>query len=423
MPRATHKALRSHKSLWAAWRHVRKNAFESSSPNTQSEAREFELEADSRIRSLSAKLACGSFQFSRSTGVPIKKHNKKSVRPLVKSEIATRIVTRAMLDQFRNDPRFSPILQSPFSFGALPNRRVSDAWEQILNVYNGGYKWYVRSDIEKFFDSIPKEVVRKKFADLIEDPELFVLLGQSLEVVLDNEKQLGKLKTYFPLEELGVAQGSAISPLIANAILDEFDFSMNGNDAVAFRYVDDFIIMGKSHQAVSRSLKRGLRVLDGIGLKAYKPSDNGGKASSGMVQNGLEFLGVKFVPGLLSPAKPSKDNLKKRINAIVKESVVAMNEADSEVLRGSAFIPSLYKISNILKGWGNYYSFCNNEQTFMQIDAWVDTVIESYSRQYKIAIARQKQDKGLWRRRYFGVFTLADSKREPLIAKPAHKSR
>src|SRR5690606_22653554 len=98
--------------------------------------------------------------------------------------------------------------------------------------------------------------------------------------------------------------------------------------------------------------------------KAYKPTDGSGKASSGMIRNGLEFLGVKFVPGLLSPSKQSKDNLKKRIDAIVKESVAAMNESDPEALRGSAFIPSLYKISNILKGWGNYYSFCNNEQTF-----------------------------------------------------------
>ncbi len=266
---ATFAELKKHKTLWKAWRQVRSNAFDSPSPTTRAEAKEFDLHANSQILSISARLSKSTFHFDPSVGVPVPRPGKKSIRPIVKSSITNRLVCRALLDLLEHDETFTRYQKSEYNFGALPKRRVSQAWQAVLGHISKGCSWYIRSDIRKFFDSIPKESVAAKFEPLFEDVRLLELFRKAINVELENTSALGDLKRYFPLEELGIAQGNSLSPLIANVMLDDFDQIVANSGGTIVRYVDDFVILADSQKAVMRAFKSGSQELRHMHLHAY----------------------------------------------------------------------------------------------------------------------------------------------------------
>ncbi|WP_458726016.1 reverse transcriptase domain-containing protein [Pseudomonas gregormendelii] len=54
----------------------------------------------------------------------------------------------------------------------------------------------------------------------------------------------------------GVAQGSPLSPLIANLYLHDFDKTINDGEVTCLRYIDDFLILGKDMGCVDRAFSK-----------------------------------------------------------------------------------------------------------------------------------------------------------------------
>ena len=76
------------------------------------------------------------------------------------------------------------------------------------------------------------------------------LFRQAIHVELSNLAALREHADRFPTEDIGVAQGSALSPLLGNIILADFDQRMNDGECRCLRYIDDFIVLGPSSAAV-----------------------------------------------------------------------------------------------------------------------------------------------------------------------------
>ncbi|MEW3947093.1 reverse transcriptase domain-containing protein, partial [Pseudomonas aeruginosa] len=79
----------------------------------------------------------------------------------------------------------------------------------------------------------------------IDDVDMVNLFSAAIETTLGNLTDLQRrgLESIFPLSHDGVAQGSPLSPLIANIYLAEFDREMNREGLACIRYIDDFVIM------------------------------------------------------------------------------------------------------------------------------------------------------------------------------------
>ena len=159
---------------------------------------------------------------------------------------------------------------------------MPNAIQVLIDAINNGGKYFIRSDIKSFFTKIPKSAVLAKVRTVVDDDEFFELVGEAMNTELGNlESLLADERALFPLTDIGVAQGSSLSPLAGNILLSDFDIAMNQRDIVCLRYIDDFIILGPTQKAVNAAFKRALKLLSVHGLEAYDPHMTPEKAETG----------------------------------------------------------------------------------------------------------------------------------------------
>jgi retron-type reverse transcriptase len=400
------------KNLHIAWRHIRTNGIGSLSEQTRKEVKEFSDNAYQNLKRIHKQLHSISFVFPPSRGIPQKRPGK-SARPIVKSPIVSRIVQRSILDVLQQHEPLKRFIKTPTSFGGIEKRGVRTALQAANSAMQSGCKYYIQSDIKQFFTKIPKRTVIDLIANTTDDEKFIGLLEQAINVELENLEELREKKDEFPIYEIGVAQGSCLSPFLGNILLSEFDLEMNKGDIVCLRYIDDFILFGPTLKSVNAAFKRAQRLLAKHGLEAYDP-DQKEKAKRGAIKDGFSFLGCETRPGIIRPSKESQERFLKKIDKIFKESQSQMKSPSLLVRRKNSLIESLVKVSEIARGWGNQYSFCNDSQVLECLDAEIDQRIREHLGRY--TRARKRHNSKEDHRRLLGVWFLQDCKKEPIIS-------
>jgi RNA-directed DNA polymerase len=270
------KQVRSLKYLEAAWRKVRKNGLASKSEDVRADIQKFDEDPSRKLRSLKSRLGHGSFKFPPARGVPIPKPGKKAIRPIVLADVETRIVQRAILDALQDVEALQLFFRNPYSFGGIKRHQddamaaVPAAIDAVLNAIGSGAKYVVCVDISAFFTCVSKRHVAEIIGKVVDDGEFMDLFQKAIHVELSNLAQLREHAHRFPTEDLGVAQGSALSPLLGNIVLADFDKQMNAGDCQCIRYIDDFIILGPSEKAVMARLRFAERLLATLGMAFAK---------------------------------------------------------------------------------------------------------------------------------------------------------
>ena len=140
----------------------------------------------------------------------------------------------------------------------MRTRGVASAMKYIMNAIDNGGRYFLRSDIANFFTKIPKEKVNEFAAAAVRDRKFLSLFESALKTELQNLSELGEHKSLFPIGNDGVAQGSALSTLAGNIVLQDFDRVLNERNIVCVRYIDDFIILGPTSRP-SKKLSLQLR--------------------------------------------------------------------------------------------------------------------------------------------------------------------
>lgn len=147
------------------------------------------------------------------------------------------------------------------SYGSIPgrgilngkNRKVKSGQKTVEKwVRNGGkdVKYCVKLDIKKFFDSIPHDVLKKKFATIIHDEQFLNVLYELIDVT-----------------DRGVPIGFYTSQWIANWYLTGLDHYIKEVLGVKhyIRLMDDMVIFGKSKKklhCVKREIEKYLSELN-----------------------------------------------------------------------------------------------------------------------------------------------------------------
>ncbi|MBU1683545.1 hypothetical protein KJ742_06415, partial [Patescibacteria group bacterium] len=118
----------------------------------------------------------------------------------------------------------------------------------IGHVKNGNF-WIFKSDINKFFDFVPKQKMLDKIFSILPDTSLNDFIKQIIYFEIGNLEELKRKKYPIPNPKLGLAQGSSLSPLFSNLYLANFDKKMPllFNDRF-IRYADDFIVVCKTQK-------------------------------------------------------------------------------------------------------------------------------------------------------------------------------
>lgn len=403
-----YRRIYSMESLHSAWRKVKSSALSSSSESIRNEAKDFESRLPKSLSDIQRALSKKTFTFQQQTGVAKTKANGNS-RPIVLSPIPNRIVQRALLDVLQSRIKFvKEALATPTSYGGIQNKRVAMAVTDAKEAISKGAAFHIRSDIAEFFTRIDKTRVMELVAPHIKCPDTVALFQAAITTDLANIDVLRRqgLDEIFPLGVEGVAQGSPLSPLIANLYLHDFDKTMNDGEVICLRYIDDFLILGKDMGCVDRAFNKAQRELKKLSLHAYQPSATSDKASRGLTANGFDFLGCFVSAGLLQPSKATRERFKKRIKSDLDASIRVMKysvEAGNISPKGS-YSGALQNLDRVILGWGKAFSFCSNGQWIKGLDDYITGALAQYEVEKRSLFQKSS---GTDQRRMLGVRLLA----------------
>lgn len=381
MASSLYRRIYSGESLYSAWRKVKESAFSSSSETIRNEAKDFESQLPRSLTEIQRALSKKTFTFQKQTGVAKIKANGNA-RPIVLSPIPNRIVQRALLDALCRIKFVKEAMATPTSYGGIKTKRVSMAIADAKAAIGKGAGFHIRSDIAEFFTRIDKAHVMSLVAPHIKCPDTIALLRAAITTDLANIDVLRRqgLDDIFPIGVEGVAQGSPLSPLIANLYLHDFDQVMNNGEVTCLRYIDDFLILGKDMSCVDRAFSKAQTELKKLSLEAYPPLANSDKASRGFTARGFDFLGCFVSAGLVQPSTATRERFKKRIKSDLDASMRMMKfsiEAGKISPKGS-YSGALQNIDRVILGWGKAFSFCSNGQWIKSLDDYITSALAQY---------------------------------------------
>ncbi|MDG5495447.1 reverse transcriptase/maturase family protein [Niveispirillum sp. BGYR6] len=400
---------------------IRENARTSKSEDIRKEVDEFGEDAWRGIRSLTSRLSHGTFKFPAAKGVPIPKRladgrNSVNFRPIVISDIESRIVQRSILDVLLSIEGLKPYAENRYSFGGIRKGEdglgaVPAAIDAVLNCIREGAKFVTVADISSFFTRISKDAVTQIVRTATQDDEFTDFFRKAINVELSNMAALKEKAEKFPTHDIGVAQGNSLSPLLGNIILHDFDRQMNEGDCRCLRYIDDFIILAPTERAANARLRKADMILQGLGM-SFAPDKSFGGVKS--ISSSFEFLGIELSNGLIRPSPLAQERLIAKVKSELDASVENFRRLSSGqiVEKSRSLISTLKRVDGIVLGWGKHYRFCNDEQCFKNLDNKISNLMKEYLGIYS-SIRRSADVLG--GRVLFGIEQLACIDRTPFI--------
>lgn len=278
------------------------------------------------------------------------------VRVLKVACVRDRVVQAACLHLIEAlfDARFSPA-----SFAYRPGRGAHHAVALARSGIRAGKHWVVTADIRKCFDSIDHDIVLRLVGDVIGDRDLIQLIRHWLVAdVID-------FMDVIP-SELGVPQGEAISPLLANIYLDPLDKEFEKTGTSFVRYADDYVILCNSEAEAQAALRLMGEFLQGVLRMALKPA----KTHYCHVEKGFGFLGFQI--GLTDVwMPPEKVALAMQTMDVLVETIASPESTSMEKYA------AVTRMNSKVRGFRNYFLIDNApaiRTQLLEMDAAVDAL-------------------------------------------------
>lgn len=393
-------------ALREAWQRVKQNGLASSLPETRSQITHFDQAAERNISRIQRLLVDDKFEFDPQKGVLKQKASGQGKRGIVMASVHNRIVERALLDCLQEKCGLvKQVIEQSTSVGGVPHRSVPHGLAEINKAFESGKKWFVRSDISGFFDGVPRADILAKLGQHIEDERFLALLGRATEVVLANEKALGEDRKCFPKDDIGVAQGSPLSPLFGNILLWEFDKRFNDRGIICVRFIDDFVLLGEAEGNVRNAFASARSHLADMGLTCHDPyaaNANKDKAQSGHIDSGFDFLGYHILPGLYQPSLKARKKLLADVDLHIrlgKRGIKDCIRKEDSFANRQRYAQTQAAIDRMVKGWGNAFAYSTSRSSTMadldkKIDEKLDYFRQWFTRQIKSLDPNQKRRAG-----------------------------
>lgn len=295
------------------------------------------------IRSLASTIESGGFVFSPLTPMEIPKGISGKFRGLSVPRKIDRVAHRAMYRVLL--PEYIPIISEHASYGVLRRRGVKVALSHLKKAFSIHGEYVLICDIQKFFNNLDRKKLAEKILSPLPDRSLDELV---IQLLAPRYSRKPKHPDLFPGEIYGIAQGCSLSSVFADVYLKEFDAAMHELGYFVIRYVDDLIIVCRTHEQTHEAYFRAAEILGGLSLRL----DAFGKAKcrSCHISDGPEFLGVKIdAQGRLNVEPKKAYQFKQSIGSLVRSLGPEKKRREREET-----------LCNMINGWLGAYACCDD---------------------------------------------------------------
>ena len=229
--------------LRKAWQQVKRNA--GAAGIDQMTVETFEQRKDELLALIHEKLKSGIYRFKPARRALIPKEGDSKMRKLGIPVVMDRVVSQSVNLVFQEifDPDFT---KSNYGFRRGHSQR--QAIYHVQMIVKEGYEWCASIDLAKFFDEIPHDLIFKLIRRKISDERLVTLIARALKAGIMVEGKFEKTTK-------GCPQGSPLSPMLSNIVLNELDQELEKRGHRYCRWADDFLILLKSERAAKRVME------------------------------------------------------------------------------------------------------------------------------------------------------------------------
>lgn len=258
-----------------------------------------------------------------------------------------------------------PILDPKFSgnsFGFRPGKNQQQAVQQAQKIVQSGKEYIVDIDLSKFFDRINHDRLIHRLKGHIQDTRILRLIGMILRggIMIDGVKT--------PSEE-GSVQGSPLSPLLSNVVLDELDKELEKRGLEFCRFADDCNIFARSQRGAERIMTSIKKFIENkLKLKVNEEKSKTRKS------NEVKFLGMTIVDGAIAISKAAYNK--------------AMEKVKTLIPRGShlPIVRAIEEVNKWYRGWSSYFKMTQYPAQLKAIEAHI-------RRRFRARIIRQQKKK------------------------------
>jgi len=243
-----------------------------------------------------------------------------------------------------------PILDLSFSdhsYGFRPDYNQRQAVEAAQRFVQSGKEYVVDIDLSKFFDRVNHDRLIYLLSLHIDDKRILRLIGTTLRSGIMKDGMV------IPSEE-GTPQGSPLSPLLSNVVLDELDRELEQRGLEFCRFADDCNIFVRSPKAAERVMGSISKFIEGK-LKLKINRDKSKVAHS----RDVKFLGLTIIDGAIVISAQSM----KRAMQKVKELTPRGTHLPLEV--------TMKRINSWYTRWSGYYSMTQYPSQLHNIEAHI----------------------------------------------------
>lgn len=300
--------------------------------------------------------------------------------PTVVDRLIQQAIAQVMTPIF--DPQFSES-----SFGFRPKRCAHGALRQVQAHIKAGYRIAVDLDLAKFFDNVRHDLLVARVARRIGDARLLALIGRYLRAGV----MVGD--TIQP-SEMGTPQGSPLSPLMANILLDDLDRELERRGHRFARYADDLLVLVKSVRAGQR-VKSSLTTY--LARRLRLPV-NEHKSRVAAIDECV-FLGFTFRQGKLRWSTSAVEDFQHRVRELTGRSW------------GVSMAYRFTKLAQYVRGWMGYFGISQYYRPVPELDEWLRRRVRMcYWKQWRLCRTKVRHLLALGTSKRAAILTAISSK-------------
>jgi group II intron reverse transcriptase/maturase len=301
---------------------------------------------------LKQSLREGSYMPQPILGIEIPKSNGK-VRLLGVPTVRDRMLQQAAGQVLCNHYEME---FEDYSYGFRPNRNARQAVLRSREYINTGYNWIVDMDLKSFFDEVDHCLLLQLLYRKVKCRTTLRLIRKWLRAPIQIGGKLVKRRK-------GVPQGSPLSPILSNILLNGLDREMERRGLKWIRYADDFSIYC-TNEAEARKVGNSIYVFLRDRLKLPINREKSGiRRPEDFTTLGYSYELEKKEGGegkyQLTVSEKGKKTFRKKLKDITRKTTM------------TGISERTQRLNEVQRGWLEYYRMASMKYLLDRLDRWI----------------------------------------------------